>query len=292
MNVPRRRGLLLLFACASLSLPSRGFAQSVSHGHYYAGALLCDDGYKDVGGQCRALPGVTNGHYYMATLLCDDGYKDVGGQCRALPGVTNGHYYMATLLCDDGYKDVGGQCRALPGVTNGHYYMATLLCDDGYKNTGGRCTGLLAVSNAHYYGAILMCDDGFAYKEAKCIRADGARVEYRVSAEILQRSRAAPVPSFDQFSDYARVTSTSGHTFDARSGNQYNWTRSPSGETTVRGMNVQTGSIWRTTIQPDGSMRGMDKDMNPWSYNSRSGTYINYGSGKMCFGKGASRTCF
>ena len=25
---------------------------------------------------------VTNGHYYGSTLLCDHGYKDIGGQCR------------------------------------------------------------------------------------------------------------------------------------------------------------------------------------------------------------------
>jgi len=54
---------------------------------------------------------VTNGRYLSSTLLCNDGYKDINGQCNKLPNVTNGRYLSSTLLCNDGYKDIGGQCK-------------------------------------------------------------------------------------------------------------------------------------------------------------------------------------
>ena len=84
---------------------------------------------------------------------------------------------------------------------------------------------------------------------------------------------------------------TTGSTFDWRSGNSYRWGKEPDGTTKVRGSNLNTGSTWNTTIRPDGSMRGTDSDMNPWSYNERTKTYINYGTGKMCVGEGYAGVC-
>lgn len=54
---------------------------------------------------------VTNRRYLSSTLLCNDGYKDINGQCNKLPNVTNGHYFGSTLLCNNGYKDINGQCK-------------------------------------------------------------------------------------------------------------------------------------------------------------------------------------
>jgi hypothetical protein len=44
--------------------------------------------------------------------------------------------------------------------------------------------------------------------------------------------------------------------------------------------------------QTDGSMRGSDSKMNPWTYDAGSKTYMNLGTGKMCRGEGLARTCF
>jgi len=80
--------------------------------------------------------------------------------------------------------------------------------------------------------------------------------------------------------------------YDWKSGNSYTITRNYDGTVTVNGLNVRTGSTWRTTIDSSGNMRGTDKNFNPWSYSSSTGTYINYGTGKVCVGQGAARTCF
>jgi len=86
-------------------------------------------------------------------------------------------------------------------------------------------------------------------------------------------------------------TPSSGSTYDWQSGNSYTWRKSLSGDTNVNGWNVNTGSMWNTTIKPNGSMNGYDSQMNPWTYDSRTKTYINYGTGKMCVGEGATRVC-
>jgi hypothetical protein len=84
---------------------------------------------------------------------------------------------------------------------------------------------------------------------------------------------------------------STGSTSDLRSGNRYSWTNNSDGSTDVRGSNVYTGSLWRTHIEPNGSMRGTDSDFNPWRYNSSTGTYINYGTGTICIGSGVTRVC-
>ena len=90
----------------------------------------------------------------------------------------------------------------------------------------------------------------------------------------------------------AELRRNSGSSFDAWSGNSYRWNRDREGRTHVNGSNLYSGSQWRTTIKPDGSMRGMDSRMNPWSYDSRTRTYMNYGTGRMCTGRGYTRVCF
>ena len=60
----------------------------------------------------------------------------------------------------------------------------------------------------------------------------------------------------------------------------------------MNGMNLNTGSTWRTEIKPNGSMNGTDSKFNPWTYDANTKTYINYGTGKMCVGEGYARTCF
>jgi len=82
---------------------------------------------------------VPNGTYYGSTLMCNSGYKNVGGKCLKLPAVSNGTYYGSTLMCNSGYKNVGGKCLKLPAVSNGTYYGSTLMCNSGYKNVGGKC---------------------------------------------------------------------------------------------------------------------------------------------------------
>jgi hypothetical protein len=84
----------------------------------------------------------------------------------------------------------------------------------------------------------------------------------------------------------------SGSTTDPMSGNTYFWRKDSRGNTHVDGMNLNTGSMWQTEIKPNRSMNGWDSNMNPWNYDSRSKTYFNYGTGKMCVGEGYARTCF
>lgn len=62
-------------------------------------------------------------------------------------------------------------------------------------------------------------------------------------------------------------------------------------QTTVRGYNSNTGSIWNATIDQNGNMKGYDSNNNYWQYNQGTGTYYNYGTGKMCTGRGYARIC-
>jgi hypothetical protein len=84
----------------------------------------------------------------------------------------------------------------------------------------------------------------------------------------------------------------SGTSYDWQSGNSYSWRKNYNGDTKVNGFNLNTGSMWQTTIKPDGSMRGTDSNMNPWTYDAKSKTYMNYGTGKICTGEGYGRVCF
>jgi hypothetical protein len=85
---------------------------------------------------------------------------------------------------------------------------------------------------------------------------------------------------------------SSGSTFDWRSGNTYRWNRDSLGNTRINGSNLRTGSNWRTTIKPNGSMSGWDSKMNHWTHSRRSGVYQNFGTGRTCMGRGVARSCF
>jgi hypothetical protein len=82
-----------------------------------------------------------------------------------------------------------------------------------------------------------------------------------------------------------------GSTYDWTTGNTYNWTRASDGITHLRGSNLNTGSLWQTTIKPNGDMSGLDKDANYWTYNARTKIYTNT-NGTFCVGEGPARSCF
>jgi hypothetical protein len=82
----------------------------------------------------------------------------------------------------------------------------------------------------------------------------------------------------------------SGSTYDWRSGNTYRWRKEIDGDTVVNGSNLNTGSMWRSTIKPDGWQHGTDKQGNVWRYNAQTGGYWR-SDGTVCTGTGASRVC-
>lgn len=79
--------------------------------------------------------------------------------------------------------------------------------------------------------------------------------------------------------------------YDWRTGNSYLESRGSDGSTTVWGSNSRTGSHWNTTIRPNGDMTGRDSRGDFWRYDGNTGNYWNT-RGRMCFGKGLSRTCY
>ena len=79
--------------------------------------------------------------------------------------------------------------------------------------------------------------------------------------------------------------------YDWQSGNSYSIQRDSIGNTRINGFNASTGSQWSTNIDREGNFRGVDKRLNSWSYNSSSGLYQNFGTGKICWGKGVFRSC-
>jgi len=92
--------------------------------------------------------------------------------------------------------------------------------------------------------------------------------------------------------DYGESTPRYGSAYDWQSGNCYSWHRSYDGSTRIQGFNSSSGSVWSHGIRPNGSQYGMDSRGNSWNYDSRTGNYFNYGTGRMCTGKGYARTCF
>ncbi|MEM7177208.1 MAG: hypothetical protein AAF503_05850 [Pseudomonadota bacterium] len=79
---------------------------------------------------------------------------------------------------------------------------------------------------------------------------------------------------------------------DFSTGNSYRVTPKFGGGARIQGYNYHTGRSWNQTIDQNGSMRGRDADGNHWNYNSGTGAYHNFGTGRSCFGKGAFRSCF
>jgi hypothetical protein len=114
----------------------------------------------------------------------------------------------------------------------------------------------------------------------------------------LNAPAAPPVPTY-QPPTYRRYVPpapiytppSSGTSYDWQSGNVYRWRKPGDGTTRVDGSNLNTGSMWNTTIKPNGSMSGTDSNFNMWNYDAGSKTYMNYGTGKMCVGEGYARVC-
>lgn len=80
------------------------------------------------------------------------------------------------------------------------------------------------------------------------------------------------------------------YNYDYSTGNSYSTSESFDGSTRVNGYNTGTGSMWNTTIEQDGDMRGVDSKGNYWNYDSSTGNYMST-SGRICTGKGQSRIC-
>ena len=96
--------------------------------------------------------------------------------------------------------------------------------------------------------------------------------------------------SLTAFSFPAYAQSGTGH--DWFSGNSYYWNTDSKGNTNFHGFDTRTGKYWNATIEPDGDMRGYNTDYSPWSYDSATGYYYNFGTGERCIGKGYVRTCY
>lgn len=79
--------------------------------------------------------------------------------------------------------------------------------------------------------------------------------------------------------------------YDYNTNSKYTTTKHDDGTTEVKAYNYTTGSQWQAKTDNDGITRGRDSDNNSWKYNSNTGSYINYGTGKICTGKGYGRVC-
>jgi len=112
-------------------------------------------------------------------------------------------------------------------------------------------------------------------------RADGFNAE--TGSRWLTTIQAdGSVRGMDSSSQPRRYDSRkSGSKYDWETGSSYRWQTDPAGNTRVDGFNAETGSMWHTTIKPDGSMRGTDSNCQPWTYDSRTGTSMNYGTGEV-----------
>lgn len=110
-----------------------------------------------------------------------------------------------------------------------------------------------------------------------------------VSADPYEYS--APTYSAPTYPTYTVPTYTPpSYSYDVSTGSSYRTTPTYGGGARVSGYNYNTGSMWNTTIDANGNMRGTDAQGNYWRYNRSTGSYTN-SNGKMCFGKGATRTC-
>ena len=79
--------------------------------------------------------------------------------------------------------------------------------------------------------------------------------------------------------------------FDYSSGNSYTVCQNQN-NTTIRGYNSQTGSMWSQNQNSNGTYSGTDSNGNYYTGNNKTGSYTNFGTGKTCFGTGALRTCY
>ena len=79
--------------------------------------------------------------------------------------------------------------------------------------------------------------------------------------------------------------------YDPATGSTYNTQRHADGSSDTYGNNLNTGSSWNSHTDRRGNQSGTDASGNAWNYNKDTGTYYNYGTGKMCTGSGAARFC-
>lgn len=79
--------------------------------------------------------------------------------------------------------------------------------------------------------------------------------------------------------------------YDWRSGNMYQTTPNADGSTTVHGSNARNGTIWNSTIRPNGDEHGFDSHGDSWNYNAQTGAYNN-SNGHGCIGQGYARSCW
>ena len=84
---------------------------------------------------------------------------------------------------------------------------------------------------------------------------------------------------------------SAGSVYDRQSGNSYYWSPGPDGSTNIQGYNTRTEARWSRTIKRNGDQSGWDSRGNYWQYDSGTGYYRNYGTGRTCVGKGAFRSC-
>ena len=105
-------------------------------------------------------------------------------------------------------------------------------------------------------------------------------MKHLVATTVLLFSQAAFAGGYGTSSSY-----------DWQSGNSYSTTHNYDGSHTVHGTNLNTGSSWTTTISPNGDMRGIDSNLNSWSYDSGTGAYQN-SNGHGCIGTGYARSCW
>ena len=129
---------------------------------------------------------------------------------------------------------------------------------------------------------------------AELVATERRNVVQAPQAYSPYRSYSSPSP--DPYSSWSLPSTrtparTTGSTYDWQSDNLYTWSRRSNGTTDVQGSNLRTGSMWNTTIKADGSMTGWDKNLNYWTYDRRSGTYMNLGTGQICVGEGVARVC-
>lgn len=116
-------------------------------------------------------------------------------------------------------------------------------------------------------------------------------VSLSFAASIASAQYLSTNPTFQPFGAQQQTFPQTSTTYDWKSGNRYTTTINPDGSAQVRGSNLQNGTSWRSTIQPDGQQRGTDADGNQWRYNPRTKTYTNFGTGKTCTDTAYGRVC-
>ncbi|WP_152521655.1 hypothetical protein [Marinimicrobium sp. LS-A18] len=85
---------------------------------------------------------------------------------------------------------------------------------------------------------------------------------------------------------------STGSSYDYQSGNSYHCNWMADGILKLNGYNYSNGTNWVTYFSENGDMKGYDSNQNYWTYTESSGYYINYGTGKSCYGKAALRHCY